>query len=228
MSRPPELEQDESPGPFADRLIDRLVDGALSESERRALLQRLDAEPDGWRRCALAFLESQAWHQALGPLAELGGPDSLTPSPLAGEGWGEGANRGPTGIPLTLSVPRKGGGDRSGRVGAWPRRIAIAASLAAAFALGRAWRGEAVQVVTMPPIVKSEPAPAPPPPELPRPAPVAAEPLASLEPVVKRWEQQGYRAERQKRNVSLELGDGRRLDVPVHEVRLRYIGDRTY
>jgi anti-sigma-K factor RskA len=43
------------------RMLDRLVDGELNETERRALLLRLEHSPDGWRRCALAFLEAQAW-----------------------------------------------------------------------------------------------------------------------------------------------------------------------
>ena len=48
-------------GPSAvDVQIDRLVDGELGEHEYRALLALLDDEPDGWRRCALAFLEAQA------------------------------------------------------------------------------------------------------------------------------------------------------------------------
>lgn len=43
------------------RMLDRLVDGELNETERRTLLLRLEHSPDGWRRCALAFLEAQAW-----------------------------------------------------------------------------------------------------------------------------------------------------------------------
>ena len=43
-----------------DALFDRLVDGELSSDEYRQLLASLDDEPGGWRRCALAFLESQA------------------------------------------------------------------------------------------------------------------------------------------------------------------------
>jgi hypothetical protein len=42
-------------------LFDRLVDGELSPAERRRLLASLDERPDGWRRCALAFLEAQSW-----------------------------------------------------------------------------------------------------------------------------------------------------------------------
>src|SRR3954453_22699968 len=44
-----------------DILFDRLVDGELSTAERRELLALLDKRPEGWRKCALAFLEAQAW-----------------------------------------------------------------------------------------------------------------------------------------------------------------------
>ncbi|MCI0333967.1 MAG: hypothetical protein L0228_12175 [Planctomycetes bacterium] len=44
-----------------DLAFDRLADGELSAAERRALLETLDATPDGWRRCAIAFLEAQTW-----------------------------------------------------------------------------------------------------------------------------------------------------------------------
>lgn len=44
-----------------DILFDRLVDGEMSLAERRALIRSLDSRPDGWRKCALAFLESQTW-----------------------------------------------------------------------------------------------------------------------------------------------------------------------
>jgi hypothetical protein len=53
-----------------DILFDRLVDGELSGGERRALLESLDARPQGWRRCALAFLEAQSWRKELQGLAE--------------------------------------------------------------------------------------------------------------------------------------------------------------
>lgn len=47
--------------------IERLVDGELSSSERRTVLMSLDQETDGWRRVALAFLESQAMRDSLRP-----------------------------------------------------------------------------------------------------------------------------------------------------------------
>jgi hypothetical protein len=52
-----------------DRLVyDRLVDDELSPDDCRRLLASLDDEPGGWRRCAMAFLEAQAWRRELGEL----------------------------------------------------------------------------------------------------------------------------------------------------------------
>lgn len=48
-----------------DDRIDRLVDGELNDLEYRELLRSLDQHPDGWRRCALAFLEAHAWQREL-------------------------------------------------------------------------------------------------------------------------------------------------------------------
>jgi hypothetical protein len=65
----------EDHGALDDRLIDRLVDGELAEAQRRELLARLESEPDGWRSCALAFLEAQSWRDGLSAAAG----DSLAP-----------------------------------------------------------------------------------------------------------------------------------------------------
>jgi hypothetical protein len=59
-------------------LLDRLVDGELSEAEYRRLLQALDQRPDGWRDCALAFLESQALRCDLRELRQDGETIGLT------------------------------------------------------------------------------------------------------------------------------------------------------
>ena len=40
--------------------IDQLVDGGLTGNQYRELIQRLDVTPDGWKHCALTFLEHQA------------------------------------------------------------------------------------------------------------------------------------------------------------------------
>src|SRR5258708_3997103 len=52
-------------GTLDERLFDRLADGELDTAARRALLSRLDDVPGGWRLCALAFLESQAWRSEM-------------------------------------------------------------------------------------------------------------------------------------------------------------------
>lgn len=44
-----------------DSRFDRLVDGALPAADYKVLLASLEDEPGGWRRCAMAFLEAQAW-----------------------------------------------------------------------------------------------------------------------------------------------------------------------
>jgi hypothetical protein len=47
------------------RQLDRFVDGELSDAERRDVLLSTDGEPDGWRRLALAFVESQLLRREL-------------------------------------------------------------------------------------------------------------------------------------------------------------------
>ena len=39
--------------------LELLADGELDEESRRDLLERLDRTADGWRQCALAFLQAQ-------------------------------------------------------------------------------------------------------------------------------------------------------------------------
>jgi hypothetical protein len=64
-----------------DHRFDLLVDGELSAAERRQLLAGLDEEPGGWRRCALAFLEAQAWQQDLGAIRREPRPPAADVSP---------------------------------------------------------------------------------------------------------------------------------------------------
>lgn len=45
-----------------ERQLYRLADGELPAEERRQFLRQLDELPGGWRRCALAFLENQAFN----------------------------------------------------------------------------------------------------------------------------------------------------------------------
>ena len=201
--------------------LDRLVDGALPGDERRALFARLELEPDGWRRCALAFLEAQAWSEAAS-----GGP----------EGWVSAAQ--PTdrqfgGLHCAdppYKAPLSGSSRHLARV---PRLLSIAAGLVVAFGLGWVMRGGQAE----PGIVRVERAPT----EVvarssnatlkdvPAPRPRTANPAPSLPtPIVKQLERQGYQLERRQRLVSMETRDGRRLALPVDEVRVRFVKDRTY
>ncbi|MBN2475984.1 MAG: hypothetical protein JXB62_15335 [Pirellulales bacterium] len=72
----------EQPKPnLDDRRFDLLVDGELGEADRRELLAGLDDEPSGWRRCALAFLEAQAWKHEFGSILQES-PKRQTAEPL--------------------------------------------------------------------------------------------------------------------------------------------------
>jgi hypothetical protein len=207
------LHENEDQGLLDDRMIDRLVDGALPDAERRKVLARLDVEPDGWRRCALAFLEAQSWREALDPLVIR---ESAVPL-----------------VPVQAEL-------RMGGPGRLRSLAAIAAGLIVAFALG--WSVRSVPPATAPERSRAEvgnqvmaPAPSTPvsadvavkPRSEPTTTPVPTDaPLA--EPVVKAWERRGYQVQRSQRLVSLELENGRRVAVPIDEVRVRFVGDRTY
>ena len=194
--------------------IDRLVDGELPDWERSALLRRLETEPDGWRHCALAFLEAQSWREALAPVAAVGPAE---PAPR---------------VVRRRQMPQR-----------WRYAACVtglAASLMATFILG--WT---LHVSPTPTPVDNHLSaqdnndrPATPTesqqPELyaqAQPEALAYHPdgqPVALDPVIKEWERQGYQAETQTRLASLKMKDGRNVEIPVHEVRLHYVRDRTY
>lgn len=123
--------------PDDQRQLDRLVDGDLSEPQRRELLAQLDRAPDGWRRLALSFLEAQCWQETASALCE----------------------------PTTVAEPSSVAIERSLRSSAQPRSrvdalwkpwiaapLAMAASFFVAFALGivlrGAWQGRHADLTT--------------------------------------------------------------------------------
>lgn len=72
------------------RLLDLLVDGELSETQRREVLQRFDRQPQGWRDCALAFLEAQSWQREMSGLAREpvpSAPNSASPASSQPASW---------------------------------------------------------------------------------------------------------------------------------------------
>jgi hypothetical protein len=76
-----------SPRPIDDRLFDRLADSELDAADRRELLSALDTFPDGWRRCALAFLEAQAWRSDLRATVDKSSPNPVRRGVSAPGAW---------------------------------------------------------------------------------------------------------------------------------------------
>jgi hypothetical protein len=116
-----------------DVLFDRLVDGELSADERRRMIASLDDRADGWRRCALAFLEAQSWGGAMRQMVrpQESSQDSSRPIQVA------------SGAP-----PAR----QASRAGAW---LAAAAAVLVAFGLG--WQMNGSQDVgDVPLLVDSE------------------------------------------------------------------------
>lgn len=101
--------------PVSTRQMDRLVDGELSPAERRDVLTALEQDANGWRRLALAFLESQALGEGLRnkrPLVDAVG------------------NRRPVHSELPAPTP-----DRKRR--RWPTMLAMSLCAVVMFGLGR-------------------------------------------------------------------------------------------
>jgi hypothetical protein len=48
-----------------EQRLQRLVDGEMPADERQGFLRELDQRKDAWREVALAFVEDQAWREAL-------------------------------------------------------------------------------------------------------------------------------------------------------------------
>ena len=67
-----------------DFRIDKLVDGELNDGEVRTLLLELEAQPEAWRRCALAFVESQTLRRDFAGIASDCQEISVTPSKTIG------------------------------------------------------------------------------------------------------------------------------------------------
>jgi hypothetical protein len=123
-----------------DSQFDRLVDGELTGAEECALLSALDARPEGWRRCALAFLEARAWKKDFHALASPrlqrfnGTPVAVAAIPPCATGSAN-ADVVKHGTPSFIASNAN-----------WPRLFALAASVTLGFFLGiaaqRNWLSE--------------------------------------------------------------------------------------
>ena len=214
------------------RLIDRLVDGELVGPQREALLRAFDVEPGAWRRCALAFLEAQAWRGALGRPG------------LAADHPAEGSSR---------ERPRAGRPHVQFITG-------IAAAVVIAFLAGFLSRGldgesgspshdrEHPQFALKrdPMTGPSEPAPRPAGPGTPPAADESAlripvlvadpraagemlgQPSALPEYVRRQLQRRGYEVEGDRKLMSVALKDGRNVTLPVETFKYRYVGYRVH
>src|SRR5262249_11942675 len=114
ISRNPTMIDPDPLPPLPNAFLDRIVDGGLTPAQLRDALDRLGREPDGWKRCALAFLEAQCWSESFRSMADA--------CPVAVTGVAPAARPAPS---------------ASSRSGATWRRIAMAAGIAAiSFVLG--------------------------------------------------------------------------------------------
>ncbi len=186
-----------------DILIARVVDGDLPPAELRRALASLDAAPDGWKHCTLAFLEARCLDDAL----RRPEPTATTipmPSPRRR-------------LPLrplaaaAVALLAFGAGRMTGeRPAEEPRVEPIAATVAA--------HDDPPALPVEPPLPAAEPtALAMPAWVLNQPWPVPPETRAELEA-------RGYRLEQRRRIVAARLPDGRRIVRPVDRVQVSYVG----
>jgi hypothetical protein len=106
------MKQPELNANVLDTLIDRVVEGVVPPEELRAIVEQLERDPAGWKRCALAFLEAQALNESF---RAFGNVDTLDPI-------------------VQPPVLRVASAKRLRH--RWLRTAAAAAILAAAFAIG--------------------------------------------------------------------------------------------
>ena len=208
--------------------IDRLVDGECTEVDRRALLLLLESEPDGWRRCALAFLEDQALRSALSdsmtsrsaaPLATIPAVPKSHPMTrrlalvaslflvafTVGFNLG-GSSRHRGDVPAAESRPIASVKDN-----AVSNDVIRAVGWATVEGDGNAVRR--VPILAGPGLDEDW---------------LRTQPSAVPEYVRAQWERSGYQVAERRQLISINLEDGRRLAIPMEGVEMQYVGQSTY
>ena len=229
--------------PADDTRFDRLVDGQLSEQQRHDLLAGLDDEQGGWRRCALAFLESQCWKQALGAIVRESVPSV---EPVAATRPPRSAWSGRLGTVLAMAasfmlamwlgwwvqhdrVGLHGVLTDKGGIGELAQNIGLRPEPASRVDAPRSpWRTVTVSA----PGRNGEPGPT---------FNLSAVerdnideqwlrsvPPAIPEEVLQALNRTGHEIQQRRELVSAPLEDGRRLVVPVDRVEVHYVGNEAY
>lgn len=188
------------------RLIDRLVDGELADHEWQDLLRTLDAEPAGWRRCALAVVASQAFDRAL----------NSTPIPVPS------VRRAPwyriAGIAAGITVAFLAG-FVSSRIPGGP----VSRDYADPHVPSTQQMPAVAQLLPAPPErALATPTNDPSSPGLP------SQPSALPEYVRRQLERQGYEVRGDRKVVSVALKDGRQVTVPVESIKYRFVGHQLH
>ncbi len=205
--------------------LDRLACGELDEQTRNTLFTWLDAEPLRWRACALTFLESQTWNESFESLEKK--------TPVATE----------------LAPIRIREKNRDSIMLRWASLSSLAAALLVAFTLGafsRVWLKPSGDIVENKQPHESEPAG---PlmatvslrPELGSGMPATLQiPVISMQnsgtqppstPISEydrqKWERRGYQLTKERRFLPAQLPDGKRVVVPVEQVKANYVGSKV-
>jgi len=230
-----------------EELLDLLVDDELTESERRELLGRLDRMPDGWRRCALAFLEAQCWKKEGQAIIRDGArpvqraePDAVAVP--ARNRWAFGwrtllAMAACFLAALGLGLAIGGRGGRSGPTASqvattqakppMPSEAKVSTDVHQPQPSGPAWRmvtlatdrgGGAGPAIHLPAVERDQ---------LDRDW-LTSLPLAMPAEVVKMLEASGLEVRQSRRLVPVPMQDGRHLIVPLDQVELRPVRGPAY
>lgn len=207
--------------PLDDRWIDQLVDGELTQEDRTRVLQALANRPEGWRRCALAFLEAQTWNSCFRELTEHSiTPTKPDPQTLARADLGRPWVRWVLAAGLLLTTFAAGfGTGRSLPLGGASTAPSASGGLASV-------AGQAVEDGSPPGLSSSiawvsDDGTA-----------IPADETASsllLEEVpsylITLWQRQGFDVEQIQRTRPVILTNGGQIDLPIRDVRLRYVGN---
>ena len=189
-------------------VLDRLVDGELDGPARAAALGALEAEPGGWRRCALAFLEAQAWRDASAAdvkpavgVVRLQTTARRTPFVRHGLGLAAAAA-----IAFSAGFVARNGGP--------PREVSSMTRSPVTGATEPAGSASSPMASASPgSVVAADP---------------AAAPHAVPEYLRRRMEREGYEVTGDRQLVPVALEDGRKVAVPVETVSYRYVGRRIH
>jgi hypothetical protein len=242
-------DRDPDSNPLLAELIDRMVDGDLTPAQLRLAVDELDRTPDGWRRCALAFLEVQCWSESL---RDLEGGDTTGPWVIpipagAGRRWTGAALAACISL-VAFSLGWLGHSLKDGPLDERRPDAHLAAVSGSIFGdTGGAptdigWPGQpdreasdgllsdrlpTIREVARLRVDTGGSGPA----EIPLfagpgmdPRTLLRQPPPISEQGLAALQRRGYQLEQQRRLVSIPLGDGRRAAVPVDHVHVRYVG----